>query len=116
MTMRVIAFAIRVVLGAGLLFLTVCLVANHDHGRLKGTEVPIERVVGCLVAATIAAVLCIRAWRCLPAPFLAGITGALAAGDLATSYGGFLGLHVGLLAVVLLGKMPPVRPPNSDPE
>jgi hypothetical protein len=75
---------------------------HHANAGLKGAYVPLWNVAVCIVAAAIAAIVCLRAWSAVAAPAAAGITGAFLIGsDLFTSFGGVVGLLVGLVVVLV---------------
>lgn len=98
--------SVRNIMGAPALVLTGWMCLIHDHGGVKGSFVPLEVVLYCLIASALAAHITCRGWHWLPAPFVAGVVAGLIAGmsnpvGLASPYGGILGLAVGVVVVVL---------------
>jgi hypothetical protein len=91
----------RILLATLAILVIASLIAGRDHGGMKGLPVSLERVAFCIIAASVTAPGCAQAWRSFPAPFLAGIAGAIAAGEFASPYGGVLGLFAGVLIVAI---------------
>ena len=77
-------------------------IAQHRHGRAKGTPIPIPNVALCLVIAGVAGSVCKRYWLPIAVPFVAGIAGAFGIFEPHSGpYGGILGLLVGCLVLLL---------------
>lgn len=94
--------------------LLAMVLLNSDHGRAKGTAVPLPNLLSILVCAFLAAVLTKRHWRAFAAPFVAGVAGSIGSLDqFCGPYGVVTGLLVGSL-VVLFPDRSLGRPTNRS--
>jgi hypothetical protein len=92
----------------------VWVCSGHEHGRAKGTYIPLPNVALCVIVAAIAALLCKHYWNSVTAPFVGGVAGALGiAESFSSPFGGVVGLLVGLLVVLLPTGGQPASPSND---
>jgi uncharacterized membrane protein len=94
---------LRIGIGFAALALATRLGVNHGVGGLKGGYVPLENVVICVATAATMAYFVSHQWHWFPAPFVAGIVGAIFIGGIDGPYGGILGLTVGVVVVTIFG-------------